>query len=41
MAQRKDPLNTNIISKSHLSQGLAFVTFDPSKPDEAQNALDK
>ena len=41
MAQRKDPLKTNNISQSHLSQGLAFVTFDPSKPDEAQNALDK
>jgi hypothetical protein len=41
MAQRKDPLKTNTISETHLSQGLAFVTFDPSKPDEAQNALDK
>ena len=36
MAQRKDPIKTNTSSDS---QDIAFVTFDPSKPEEAQNAL--
>ena len=38
MAQRKDPLKTNIISDSN--KGVAFVTFDPEKPLEAANALE-
>ena len=36
MAQRKDPIKTNISSDS---QEIAFVTFDPSKPEEAASAL--
>lgn len=36
MAQRKHPIKTNVSSDS---QDMAFVTFDPSKPEEAANAL--
>ena len=36
MAQRKKPIKTNV---SGNSQDIAFVTFDPSKPEEAANAL--
>ena len=36
MVQRKKPLKTNVIGSS---PNIAFVTFDPEKPEEAANAL--
>lgn len=42
MAQRKrkDPIKTNVIAEQNASKGLAFVTFDPTKPAEVANALE-
>tara|TARA_R110000824_G_scaffold152858_1_gene324244 strand:- start:144 stop:2378 length:2235 start_codon:yes stop_codon:yes gene_type:complete len=40
MAQRKDPLKTNIMSESNSEKGIAFVTFNPDNPEEAANALE-
>ncbi len=37
MAQRKDPIKTNNLSETN--NGLAFITFDPNKPEEAANAM--
>ncbi len=37
MAQRKDPLKTNVMSDAN--KDVAFVTFNPDKPQEAANAL--
>ena len=37
MAQRKDPIKTNRLSDP--DKGVAFVTFNPDKPQEAANAL--
>jgi len=36
MAQRKNPLKTNVMSQG---QGAAFVTFNPEHPEEAANAI--
>ena len=36
MAQRKQPLKTNVLSEG---QGAAFVTFNPEHPEEAANAI--
>tara|TARA_E500000331_G_scaffold324950_1_gene341700 strand:+ start:9515 stop:11713 length:2199 start_codon:yes stop_codon:yes gene_type:complete len=40
MAQRKDPLKTNVLSSNNSSNTAAFVTFDPQKPEEAANAIE-
>jgi hypothetical protein len=40
MAQRKDPLKTNIMSESNNEKGIAFVTFNPDNAEEAANALE-
>ena len=37
MAKRKDPIKTNRLSDP--DKGVAFVTFNPDKPQEAANAL--
>jgi len=37
MAKRKDPLKTNVMSEN---KEVAFVTFNPEKPEEAANAIE-
>ena len=38
MTKRKDPLKTNVVSNKENT--AAFVTFDPTKPEEAANAIE-
>lgn len=40
MAQRKNPLKTNVMSSSNPSSTAAFVTFNPENPTEAANAIE-
>jgi len=40
MAQRKNPLKTNVMSSSNPSSTAAFVTFNPENPAEAANAIE-
>jgi len=38
MSKRKDPLKTNVVSNKENT--AAFVTFDPTRPEEAANAIE-